>query len=69
MSNESRSSNRKDKELRIPLRQSRDTIPPQTGRFRNLFEEMQNSQSRPKAGSQTRLDSDSGPTRRDNSDG
>lgn len=68
MSNENKNGKRGDKGLRMPFRKSYDTIPPQTGRFRNLFEEMQNKQNEISAKSQTREDNARDSSRRDISD-
>ena len=68
MSNENKNGKREDKELRASFRKSYDTIPPQTGRFRNLFEEMKNRQNGIEAGSQARSGDIKDSSRRDNSD-
>ena len=68
MSNESKSDKRRDNGLRTSLRKSYDTIPPQTGEFRNLFEEMRNKQNKIATKSQAQADSARDSSRRDISD-
>ena len=55
MSDEQRSDRKLDEEIRVPIKKSYDSIPPQTGEFRNrfdIFERIPNPQTRESADSQ-----------------